>query len=203
MTAVTERRHEPRPPAYGPAVKADYIHPAMSTRAIAVALALAVPLWGIGPGARGAEPATTIPMIQKATATYYVRGSIGGFGDVELMVDTGAGYTTINEETLAALLKTEQAVYVKELTGVFADGTRKTLSVYRLKRLVLGGQCVLRDVEAVVLPQRTRLILGLSALEKTAPFVFSIHPPRLSLSNCAAWPASPDQRPGAGPPSPS
>jgi hypothetical protein len=28
------------------------------------------------------------------------------------------------------------------------------------------------------------MLLGLSALEKAAPFVFSTNPPRLSLSNC-------------------
>jgi predicted aspartyl protease len=144
------------------------------------------------PGARSTEPVTIIPMTQKHTATYYVQGSISGYGKVELMVDTGAGYTTINEETLNALLAAGQAAYVKELTGVLADGTRKILPVYRLTRLVLGGRCVLHDVEAAVLPHRTRLILGLSALEKAAPFVFSTRPPRLSLSNCAAHEAHSD-----------
>lgn len=138
--------------------------------------------------AQGTQPVTTIPMVQKETATYYVQGSIGGYGDVELMVDTGAGYTTINEETLAVLLEAGEAIYVKRLTGVLADGSRKTLPVYRLRRLVLGNRCVLRDVEAAVLPRRTRLILGLSALEKTAPFVFSTRPPRLSLTNCGVSP---------------
>ncbi|NIR29527.1 MAG: clan AA aspartic protease [Gammaproteobacteria bacterium] len=155
---------------------------------IIVGLAAALSL--LSATGRGAESLTTIPMVQKETATYYVQGAIGGYGDVELMVDTGAGYTTINEETLAVLLEAGEAVYVKKLTGVLADGSRKTLPVYRLRRLVLGNQCVLRDVEAAVLPRRTRLILGLSALEKAAPFVFSTRPPRLSLTNCGVWPAA-------------
>jgi len=54
------------------------------------------------------------------------------------------------------------------------------------KHLVLGGDCVLRDVEAAVFPEKTRMLLGLSALSKASPFIFSTNPPSLSLSNCSA-----------------
>jgi predicted aspartyl protease len=126
----------------------------------------------------------TIPMNQKRLATYYVEASMLGSGNVEFMVDTGAGYTTINENTLARLMAADNAVYIGELTGVMADGSQHRLPVYRIKHLVLGDDCVLIDVEAAVFPQDTRMLLGLSALEKAAPFVFSTNPPRLSLSNC-------------------
>jgi predicted aspartyl protease len=126
----------------------------------------------------------TIPMNQKRLATYYVEASLHGSGDVEFMVDTGAGYTTINEHTLERLVQADNAVYVGELTGVMADGSQHRLPVYRIKRLVLGKDCVLDDVEAAVFPRDTRMLLGLSALKKAAPFVFSTNPPRLSLSNC-------------------
>jgi predicted aspartyl protease len=117
-------------------------------------------------------------------ATYYVDVSLSGSGDVEFMVDTGAGYTTINEHTLELLLQADNAEYVGQLTGVMADGRQQLLPVYRIKQLVLGGDCVLSNVEVAVFPQNTRMLLGLSALEKAAPFVFSTNPPRLSLSNC-------------------
>jgi predicted aspartyl protease len=126
----------------------------------------------------------TIPMNQKRLATYYVDAHITGGGDVEFMVDTGAGYTTINEYTLARLVEGENASYVGELTGVMADGSEHQLPVYRIKRLVLGGDCVLTDVEAAVFPRNTRMLLGLTALEKAAPFTFSTNPPSLALSNC-------------------
>ncbi|TCK18896.1 gag-polyprotein putative aspartyl protease [Thiogranum longum] len=127
-----------------------------------------------------------IPMNQKRLATYYVQASMHGSGDVEFMVDTGAGYTTINEYTLALLIEAGNATPVGELTGVLADGSELRLPLYRIKRLVLGEDCVLNDVDAAVFPQETRMLLGLSALEKAAPFVFSTNPPRLSLSNCGA-----------------
>ena len=127
---------------------------------------------------------TAIPMNRKGTATYYIQGSISGFGDVEFMVDTGAGYTTINEDTLVALQLAGQAEFVTRLTGMMADGTRRIIPIYRVAKLTLGDDCVLHDVEAAVFPHKTRLILGLSALEKMSPFVFSTDPPFLELSNC-------------------
>ena len=126
----------------------------------------------------------TIPMNQKRLATYYIQANMHGSGAVEFMVDTGAGYTTINEHTLERLKQAGNAEYVGQLTGVMADGSQHELPVYRIKHLVLGDDCVLKDVEAAIFPQNTRMLLGLSALEKAAPFVFSTNPPRLSLSNC-------------------
>ncbi|VAW80636.1 hypothetical protein MNBD_GAMMA14-1502 [hydrothermal vent metagenome] len=127
-----------------------------------------------------------IPMNQKHLATYYVQANMLGSGDVEFMVDTGAGYTTINEHILKQLVDADNATHVGELTGVMADGRELQLPLYRIKRLVLGEDCVLYDVDAAVFPQKTRMLLGLSALEKAAPFIFSTNPPRLSLSNCGA-----------------
>jgi predicted aspartyl protease len=133
-----------------------------------------------------AESYKTIPMNQKQLATYYIDASLSGSGDVEFMVDTGAGYTTINEYTLELLLQADNAVYVGELTGMMADGRQQQYPVYRIRQLVLGGDCVLSNIEVAVFPHKTRMLLGLSALEKAAPFVFSTNPPRLSLSNCGS-----------------
>ncbi len=135
-------------------------------------------------GAVVADSFHIIPMNQKRLATYYIQASMLGSGSVEFMVDTGAGYTTINEHTLQQLLLADNAVYVGELTGVMADGSQHRLPVYRIKRLVLGAGCVLENIEAAVFPEKTRMLLGLSALKKAAPFTFSTDPPSLGLSNC-------------------
>ncbi len=136
--------------------------------------------------AAAAESQLTIPMNQKQLATYYIEANMHGSGRVEFMVDTGAGYTTINENTLLLLQQANNADYVGELTGVMADGSEHRLPVYRIKHLVLGKNCVLSNVEAAVFPTNTRMLLGLSALRKASPFVFSTNPPSLSLSNCGA-----------------
>ncbi|HEY9198386.1 MAG TPA: retropepsin-like aspartic protease [Gammaproteobacteria bacterium] len=125
-----------------------------------------------------------IPMRDKGAATYYVDGEIQGVGRVDFMVDTGSGFMTINEETLAILQQSGDATYTRDLSGILADGTTKRVPVYRLSEIRIGTACILRDVEAAVFPGKTRQILGLSALRHAAPFIFSMDPPKLVLSNC-------------------
>ncbi|MBZ0071751.1 MAG: retropepsin-like aspartic protease [Thiohalobacteraceae bacterium] len=136
-----------------------------------------------GPAA-AADFDSNIPMQERGAATYYVAGEIAGVGAVDLMVDTGSGYMTINEETLGILREAGGVVYVKELSGILADGSRMTVPVYRLGQVRIGPVCTLYDVEAAVFPGKTRQILGLSALRQAAPFIFSMDPPKLVLSNC-------------------
>ena len=126
----------------------------------------------------------TVPMHDKGRATYYVNAEVADLGATEFMVDTGSGYLTINEQTLNALQERKQAQYVKELRAILANGTELIIPVYAINQLRIGS-CTIRNVEAAVFPARTRQILGLSALNKAAPFTFSVDPPELVLSNCA------------------
>ncbi len=123
-------------------------------------------------------------MHDKGLATYYVHAQVADLGMSEFMVDTGSGYLTINEQTLIALQERQQAQYVKELRAVLANGSELIIPVYAINQLRIGN-CTIRNVEAAVFPARTRQILGLSALNKAAPFTFSVDPPELMLSNCA------------------
>lgn len=127
-----------------------------------------------------------IPMRITKAATFYVDGYVDGLGAVDMMVDTGSSYTTINEEALAVLQQKGAVTYVKDLTGIMADGTRKVVPIYRIASMSIGAGCALHNVEAAVFPGHTRYILGLSALKMAAPFAFSLEPPTLALSNCGA-----------------
>ena len=139
-----------------------------------------------GDVAVAAEFDSHIPMRDKGAATYYVDGDIHGVGPVDFMVDTGSGYMTINEVTLAILQTSGGATYLRELSGVLADGSTTTVPVYRIAQVRIGTICTLRDVEAAVFPGNTRQILGMSALRQAAPFIFSMNPPQLVLSHCTA-----------------
>jgi predicted aspartyl protease len=130
------------------------------------------------------EFSINIPMESKGRATYYVKGEIGGHGDVDLLVDTGSGYLTINEVALEDLLRENRADYLRNLRGVLADGSELEVPVYTISALRIGENCWLRDVEAAVFPGKTRFILGLSALSKAGPFIFRFDPPTLVLSRC-------------------
>ncbi len=125
---------------------------------------------------------TPIPMIEKGTSTYFVTGEIGA-ESVEFLVDTGAGYTTINQELLLRLQKNGHATHVGEIEGILANGAVCILPVYRVSSLVLGN-CILKNIEVAQTPSDARNLLGLSALKKAAPFTFSMEPAELQLSNC-------------------
>ncbi len=148
--------------------------------------------------AQAAEFDTTVPMRDRGASTYYVTGVVEGLGSMEMLVDTGASYMTLNQSELEVLLEKGLATYVKDLSGKLADGTRRIVPVYRISTLSLGEHCELRDVEAAVFPNKTRNLLGLSVLRKAEPFIFSMDPPRLVLSHCAPAQAG-DQTPKTDP----
>lgn len=146
-------------------------------------------LAGLGAAAAAADDfKTPIEMRVKGGATFYVSGQIAGAGAVELMVDTGSGYMTINEEILEILRAGGQVRFVRTLRGRLANGNELNVPVYLLESVRIGDACELRDVEAAVFPGKTRPILGLNVLQRAAPFIFSFEPPRLVLSNCNAAP---------------
>mgnify|MGYP001184704855 CR=1 FL=1 len=148
--------------------------------------ASALALWLALSPAVAADFGTRIAMMEKAAATFYVPAHIEGFGATELMVDTGSGYVTINEQTLQVLKRQGGVRYVKQLQGVLANGSELAVPVYAIAALNIGGNCWLHDVEAAVFPGDARQILGLSALRKAAPFIFSVDPPALELSHCGS-----------------
>jgi predicted aspartyl protease len=133
---------------------------------------------------------TTVPMRESVGATFYVPGQIEGLGEVEMLVDTGSGYFAINETALDVLRRHGKARYVKTLTGVLANGHEMQVPVYSIARLTIGASCSVNDVHAAVFPGNTRYILGLSALQRIAPFAFSVDPPQLALSNCGVSPVA-------------
>jgi hypothetical protein len=151
-------------------------------------MTLLVAAFGLGCAAWGEEIQfnRTVPIESRGTSAFYIEGHIEGFGTAELLVDTGSGYTTIDIDTLAVLKRRGHARYLKDLKGIMADGSQKILPVYRIASINLGGDCVVRDVEAAVFPARTRPILGLNVLSKVSPFIFSVNPPSLMLSCEAA-----------------
>ncbi len=126
----------------------------------------------------------TIPMRLSTASTYYIDGYFTGYGAVDLMVDTGSSYTVINEEALAVLRENGAATYLKDLTGIMADGSKKIVPVYQIAEMSIGANCAFKNIEAVVFAGSTRYILGISTLKKAAPFTFSMEPPTLLVSNC-------------------
>ncbi len=152
--------------------------PARWFRALCLGLACAAEPLAADP------PDTHIPLIDKGVATYYVRGTIADVDHVDLLVDTGAGYSAINERTLRKLERAGVAKHVRDIEARLANGNHTVVPIYRISKLNIGGDCEVHDIEVAVLPGNTRCILGLDTLKRLAPFMVSVDPPRLSVSNC-------------------
>ncbi len=125
-----------------------------------------------------------IPMHSHGAQTFYIDSEIVGAGNFSMLVDTGSGYSVINEETLQQLLVGGQAEYISKLRGQMADGSERIIPLYKIAAITLGKNCIIYDVEAAVLPTNSRQIIGISTLMQAAPFSMSFQPPMLTLGQC-------------------
>lgn len=156
----------------------------MNTPGIRLSFVIVLALLGIGNG-YAADFDIHVPMHNKGATTFYVSGFINDRVASDFLVDTGSGYVTINKKTLKKLKRDGSADFVKKISAVMADGSATVVSVYRIATLRFGDNCIIRDVEAAVMPGSTPNILGLSALKKAAPFAMSVTtPPTLRLTDC-------------------
>jgi len=134
--------------------------------------------------------AVSVDLQRRETGTFYIPGAIQGYGEVELLVDTGSSFLVINQAMLTALERSGSAIFSHELRGCMADGTDTVVPVYRLAGVRLGAECWIQDVEAAVFPGTSRPILGMNILVRLAPFTFSTEPPQLALNQCAELPSA-------------
>lgn len=130
--------------------------------------------------------ALTLPLINHGASTFYLKAQLGSLQHTEMMLDTGSGYMTINQDSLSRLKQKGEVTFVKKIGGILANGSKLVVPVWRINRLALSSGCVLHDVEAAVFPGKTRQILGLSALEKAGPLTLSFNPPQITLRRCGS-----------------
>lgn len=153
--------------------------------ALLLRVAVCVPFTGLSP----AVADTVVPLnARNGFATYYLPVDMGQGMVEDYLVDTGAGFMTITESTLSSLENAGRVRFVRIIQGHLADGSVLRVPIYVIDEIVIGSSCVLKDVEAAVLPGASRGLFGLSALRRTSPFEFSMDPPTLRLSNCQAAP---------------
>lgn len=130
------------------------------------------------------ETPVSLDLERRSAGTVYLPAEIPGYGPVQLLVDTGSSYFVIGEAMYAQLERAGAARYSRDLTGLMADGSRKTVPLYRIAELRLGDDCRLMDIEAAVIAGNLRPILGMNVLEKIAPFTLALDPPSLRFSRC-------------------
>ena len=130
------------------------------------------------------QKSLTFPLYNRGASTFYIKARLGGLQKTELMLDTGSGYMTINEDTLGKLKQQGEVSFVKNIGGILANGSKLVVPVWRIRHIKLGSKCELYDVDAAIFPGKTRQILGLSALKKAGPLTLSFNPPQITLNHC-------------------
>jgi len=129
----------------------------------------------------------SLPMWQQGTGGYYVRGVFSGGIESDLLVDTGSSYVVLSRSTFAKLKRNGATALQRTIRGTTAAGRSMEAKVYLISELALGETCVLRDIEAVVLRNADRDILGLSALRRLQPFLLNFQPAALTVSACTPF----------------
>lgn len=130
------------------------------------------------------EVQVSLPLTEHGMSTYYARVAVKGTDERPFMVDTGAGYTTINKAMLKELQAHDLAEFKRSITAVMANGSETVVKIYSISEMTLGSNCSFQNVEVAVLPGTSRTILGMSLLKRAAPFTFNAEPPSLSLGQC-------------------
>lgn len=150
----------------------------MAVTACAVVLLFSARAWA------DSSQVISLPLEQRSSGTFYIEGVFGTGVATSLLVDTGSSYVVLSEKTFADLKKNEAATFLRTIRGATASGRVHEASVYSIAALTLAGECVIHDVEAVVLPGSDRDILGLSALRRLESLALDFSPPMLNASAC-------------------
>jgi clan AA aspartic protease (TIGR02281 family) len=137
----------------------------------------------------GAADFTAVEIQKRSAGTFYVAGAIEGLGALDLLVDTGSSYLVLTQPMVDTLEAEGRATYSRGLEGRMADGSTRTVPLYRIDHVRLGADCWIHDVEAAAFPAGSRAILGMNVLSRLAPFTFSAEPARLGLAGCQGPPA--------------
>src|SRR5690349_298969 len=69
---------------------------------------------------------------KRSAGTFYVNGALEGFGELDLLVDTGSSYLVITEPMLATLREAGRAEFSRGLEGRMADGSTRVVPLYKI-----------------------------------------------------------------------
>lgn len=125
-----------------------------------------------------------VPLVTSPGGSFYVTSSVSGI-EAEFLVDTGAGYVTVDSALFKALRAESAVREVRRVAARLANGKLKPVTVYEVEHFVIGDGCDVGPVEVAVLEGAGRNLLGLSALTRAAPFAIHTSPPALALSGCS------------------
>ncbi len=144
--------------------------------------------------AHAAEPVATqtVALQRHDAGTFYVKASVQGAGEMDLLVDTGSSYLVLGDDIVQSLEAQGLAKLHHKVRGRMADESVRIVPIYTVAALRLGPSCWVHDVKTAVFPAGSRPILGMQTLERLAPITMSTSPATLDLNQCAMMAAQQD-----------
>ncbi len=128
----------------------------------------------------------SLDMHQAQSGNFYVRASMAGTVDTDLLLDTGSGYVSLSQSTFDRVSASSEPQFTRHIFGRMANGKVEKVALYTIAELRLAENCVLRDIEVAVFPKADRDILGLNALSRMQPFTMQLAPAKLTSAGCTA-----------------
>ncbi|MFV0276412.1 MAG: aspartyl protease family protein [Parahaliea sp.] len=150
-----------------------------------LAISLSLGLAMLAPPAFALDFPYTVPLHSNASGTLTISTQLGS-STAEFLLDTGAGIVTIGSRLLDELHRQGSIQPSHRMALRLANNRVQAVQVYRVESLRVGGHCELGPLDVAVLPGESRNLLGLSALNKTAPFAVDVRASTLLLSHCGA-----------------
>lgn len=127
-----------------------------------------------------------IAMQALSSGGFYIKAKLNNGVETDMLLDTGSSYVVIGSSTFNKIAANTELMHTRDIYGAMANGKIEKVSVYILDSLQLSDNCILRNVEVVLLPNADKDILGLNALSLIQPFTLQMSPAILSSQNCAS-----------------
>lgn len=134
------------------------------------------------------EPAQAIgysvDLTRSGAGSLYMNAEIGGVV-ASFLVDTGAAMVTVDKSLFKRMRETGNIREVRRVAARLANNRLQVMTVYEVAHFQVGEGCELGPLEVAVMDGAGRNLLGLSALDRAAPFTIHTSPPAITLSGCS------------------
>ena len=125
-----------------------------------------------------------LDLVVADSGSFYIHALFNDKVEHDLLLDTGASYVSLNEETFALLNSDQPLEFSRHIYGAMANGKVEKIPLYILPELILAQGCVLHNLEVAVLKNADKGILGMNALKKLQSFTLQLEPAKLTSKGC-------------------
>lgn len=126
-----------------------------------------------------------IPLTQTDGLTYSLPVGLEDIGQIDMLLDTGAAYSTLEVDIMEELVRKGKAVKIGQKQARLANGELCPLYMYQLNELDLGG-CILKNITVAATDFSSRNLIGIETLKQAEPIRIQLSPPALTFERCGS-----------------